>query len=149
MAISVNGNNRSGFTLMELMIVIMILGGLMAMLLPGINSALKKAKKGNAKTMITQLKSGIVRFQGELNKYPTKLSDLTKRPKSGDERVTKKWDGPYYGDEEGADIPEDPWGEKFVYKVNQPGAKHPYELYSYGPDGKGSPKEQHIDVWVD
>lgn len=147
MSSSVNRHSRSGFTLMELMIVIMILGGLMAMLLPGINNALKKAKKGNAKTMIMQLKNGIVRFQGELNKYPAKLKDLTTRPKSGDERVTKKWDGPYYGDEEGADIPEDPWSEKFVYKVNQPGAKHPYELHSYGPDGKGSPKDQWIDVW--
>src|SRR5579872_5179383 len=105
MAISVNTHNRSGFTLIELMIVIMILGGLMAMLLPGINNALKSAKKSNARTMIMNLKSGIVRFQGVLNKYPTKLSDLTKRPKSGDEKITKKWDGPYYGDEEGVDIP--------------------------------------------
>jgi general secretion pathway protein G len=146
MAIAINKNNRAGFTLMELLIVIMILGALMAALAPAINTALKKAKKGTAKAVLSNLKQGVIRFQGDVGKYPQKLKDLVERPKSGDERVTKKWDGPYYG-EEGAELPEDPWGEEFHYKINQQGAKHPFELYSYGSEGKGSPKEQWIDVW--
>lgn len=148
MAIAMKKNNRAGFTLMELMIVIMILGGLMAMLLPAVFGAMKKARKGTAKTTMMTIKSGIMQYQVDTSKYPAKLKDLVERPKSGDEKATKKWDGPYLG-EGVTEVPDDPWGERFVYKLAQPGAasKHPYELYSYGPNGKGSPKEEHIDVW--
>lgn len=146
MTTALNKNNRAGFTMIELMLTIMILGGLMALLLPAINSALKKAKKGTAKTTMMTIKNGIMQYQTELSKYPTKLKDLVVRPKTGDEKVTKKWDGSYLG--EGVEeVPEDPWGEAFVYKVGQPGSKHPYELYSHGPNGKGSPKEEQISVW--
>ena len=147
MAIKLKGSS-SGFTLMELLIVIMILGILMGVLVPAVNNALKKAKIGTAKTLIMKLKSSITEFHGDLNKYPQTLKDLFERPKSGDEKVTKKWNGPY-GFDEGEKVPEDPWGEKFHYKVGQPGAKPPYELYSFGPNRKGSPKEERIDVWKD
>jgi hypothetical protein len=43
--------------------------------------------------------------------------------------------------------PEDAWGEKFYYKVNPAGGTRPYELYSYGPEGKGGPKDEQISVW--
>ena len=147
MAIALNRNSRSGFTLMELLIVIMIIGILGGVLAPAVNNALKKAKKGTAKTAIMNIKSGISLYQGALGRYPAKLKDLVVRPKTGDEKVTKKWDGPYGFEEGTEDVPEDPWGEKFVYKINQPGSKHPYELHSYGPNGKGSPKEEWISVW--
>ncbi|HLC06572.1 MAG TPA: type II secretion system protein GspG [Candidatus Babeliales bacterium] len=137
-------NTRSGFTLMELMIVIMIIGLLGGVLAPAVNNALKKAKKGTCKTMLLNLKIGISRYQGEVGQMPATLKDLIKKP-SG-ERV-KKWDGPYYG-EEGIDaVPEDPWSNKFHYKITPPPAKHPYELLSYGPNGKGSPKDEWISVW--
>lgn len=147
MAIALSKNNRAGFTMMELMIVIVIIGLLGGVLAPAVNNALKKARKGTAKTAVMNIKNGITRFQAELGKYPTKLKDLVVRPKSGDEKVTKKWDGPYGFEEGTEDIPEDPWGEKFVYKLNQPGSKHPYELYSHGPNGKGAPKDEQIGVW--
>jgi len=147
MATRLKGSS-AGFTLMELLIVIMILGILMGVLVPAVNNALKKAKIGTTKTLIMKLKSGITEFNADLNKYPQNLKDLVERPKSGDERVVKKWNGPY-GLDEGEKVPEDSWGEKFFYKVGQPGAKPPYELYSFGPNGKGSPKEERIDVWKD
>lgn len=147
MTIAFNKNNRAGFTMIELMLTIMILGGLMALLLPAINNALKKAKKGTAKTTMMTIKNGIMQYHTELGKYPTKLKDLVVRPKTGDEKVTKKWDGPYGFGEGTEEVTEDPWGEPFVYKVSQPGSKYPYELYSHGPNGKGSPKEEQISVW--
>lgn len=143
--VAASKNARLGFTLIELLIVIGIIGGLMAILFPAINSTLKKIKKGNAATVIKQLKLGITSYQNQVGQYPTKLKDLVAKPR-GDERVAKKWDGPYYG-EEGGELPEDPWGAPYHYKVTQ-GAKHPYELYSYGPDGKGSPKDTWIDAWT-
>lgn len=147
MAIALNKDNRAGFTMIELMIVIVIIGLLAGVLAPAVNNALKKARKGTAKTMIMTIKNGILSYQAELARYPSKLKDLVERPKSGDERVTKKWEGPYGYEEGTKDIPEDPWGNKFVYKVAQPGSKRPYELYSYGPNGKGAPKEEWISVW--
>ena len=131
-------NNRAGFTMVELMIVIVIIGLLAGVLAPAVNNALKKARKGTVKTTIMNIKNGILKYE----------SEISKRPKSGDERVMKKWDGPYYGDDLD-EMPEDAWGNKFVYKLNQPGTKPPYELYSYGPNGKGAPKEEWINVWVD
>lgn len=145
MAISLK-NNRAGFTMVELMIVIVIIGLLAGVLAPAVNGALKKARKGTVKTTVMNIKSGILKYESELTKYPSSLKDLIKRPKSGDERVTKKWDGPYFGDDLD-EMPEDAWGNKFVYKLNAPGTKPPYQLYSYGPNGKGAPKEEWISVW--
>lgn len=136
-------NTRSGFTLMELMIVIMIIGLLGGVLAPAVNNALKKAKKGTCKTLLLNLKNGIARYQGEVGQLPLTLKDLIQKP-SGER--TKKWDGPYYGEEGIKKVPEDPWNNKFHYKVTA-GGQHPYELYSDGPNGKGSPKDEHIGVW--
>jgi general secretion pathway protein G len=140
-------NNRAGFTMIELMIVIVIIGLLGGVLAPAVNNALKKARIGTAKTALMNIKKGVISFQAELARYPSTLKDLIKRPKSGDERVTKKWSGPYYGEEGIEEMPEDPWGGKFHYKLNPQGSKRPYELLSYGPNGKGSPKEEWISVW--
>lgn len=143
MAITVK-NSRAGFSLMELMIVIAILGLLMGTLGPALNNAYKKAQKRTAKTTIKMIKDDISSFQKDTHQLPAKLKDLIARPRGGDERVTKRWDGPYLEKDE---VPEDPWDNPFVYKVAQQGSKHPYELYSYGPNGKGSPKEEWISVW--
>jgi general secretion pathway protein G len=148
MAITVCSYARKGFSLMEMMVVIAIIGIITALIGPGINKAYKSVQKSSAKTTLqTMFKNGIEKYHRDTLKYPATLKDLIKRPKSGDERVTKKWDGPYVGDEGITEVPEDPWGEKFVYKVIPGGTPHPYELKSWGPNGKGSPKEEWIDVW--
>jgi general secretion pathway protein G len=117
-----------------LIISIMTVGGIIA-----VNGYLKKAKKRAAITMIKNLKNGIREFKEDIHQYPQKLNDLIVKPK--DDRG-KNWDGPY-GIEDVEEIPEDPWGNPYKYKVTSGGGKHPYELYSEGPDGEG-PK---IDVW--
>ena len=148
MAISVR-NARAGFSLMEMMVVIMVIGLLAGMLVPGLNSALKKAKRGTTKSTLSTLKQGINRYKNDLNQYPETLKNLINKPKSGDERVMRKWEGPYVGDEGIENVPEDAWDNKIHYKVTPPPAKHPYELVSYGPDGsKSSPKEEWVDAWV-
>jgi len=146
MAITVR-NARAGFSLMELMIVIMIIGLLGGVLAPALNNALKKAKKNTTVATMSTLKKGINQYKNEIGQYPETLKNLISKPKSGDERVTKKWDGPYVGDEGIEEVPEDAWNNKFHYKVTPPPAKHPYELISYGPNGKGSPKEEWVSVW--
>jgi general secretion pathway protein G len=137
---------RAGFTLMEILIAVMILGLLSAMIGPALFNVYKKQQKNATRGTLRSMKIGIERYQQEVHQLPVTLKDLIKKPKSSDERVAKRWDGPYVGKEGDTDIPEDPWDGKFVYKITQ-GAKHPYELYSYGPNGKGSPKDQWISVW--
>jgi hypothetical protein len=81
-------------------------------------------------------------YKQHVGSYPNKITDLIKKPKC-DERAAKRWEGPYL---ESESAPEDPWKTKYHYKLNQEGSKHPYELVSYGKEGKGH-KEGYISVW--
>jgi general secretion pathway protein G len=129
---------RSGFSLMEIMIAITILGLVMTMVIPAITNQLRKAQKRTAVASLKGFKSAIAEYHRETGQYPSKLRDLIKKPAN-----VKDWDGPYLEKEE---IPQDPWKHEFKYKVT-PGAKHPYELHSWGPNDQGSPKDEWISVW--
>lgn len=133
---------RAGFSLMEIMIAVMILGIVAGLVGPRVFQALENAKKTTARTELKVFKDAITMYKSNTGSFPQKLADLTQRPK--DERISKKWQGPYLEKEK---IGEDPWGNKHSYKVNPEGSKRPYELFSYGPNGKGSPKEEWISVW--
>lgn len=132
---------RAGFSLMEIMIAVTILGLVMAMVSPALQNTLKKGKIRTTKSTMRSFKDAISTYQMEVGKLPQTLKDLIKKPR--EEGAAKKWEGPYIEKE---DIPEDPWGENFVYKLT-PGAKHPYEMYSRGPNGADAPKEEWISVW--
>jgi general secretion pathway protein G len=138
---------RKGFSLVEIMVVMTIIGIIMGLVGPGIYSALKKAKLGGVKTTLKNIKTGITNYHDDLHQWPAKLMDLIKKPKNLDERLSKKWAGPYFGDEETKEMPYDAWDGKYEYKVAAQGSKHPYELWSWGPNGKGSPKNEQISVW--
>jgi len=135
---------RAGFSLMEIMIAVMILGLVAGLVGPKVFQMLENAKKTSAKSEMKAFKSAITLYKSNTGVFPGKLVDLIKKPK--DERVSKKWQGPYI-EKEVEETPEDPWGNKYSYKVSAEGAKKPYELLSYGPNGKGSPKEEWINVW--
>ena len=137
------GHTRSGFTLIELAIAMMILLILGAVAIPRFMAYLEKAKVSATKTNLQALKSAIDGFKIDTGKYPPKLRDLIEKPK--DETLARRWQkGGYL---EGTDeIPKDGWDEDFVYKIT-PQGKNPYDLYSYGPDGAGSPKDEWISVW--
>jgi len=133
---------RSGFTLIEILIVVAIMGALMGFffgIVPRVTRAFNTYK---VNATISEVKSGLTQYQLSVGKYPQKLKDLIKPPK--DETERKKWKragGPFL-----QELPIDPWGNKYVYKLT-PGGKHPYELYSYGSQGPGSPKDDWITAW--
>jgi general secretion pathway protein G len=133
---------REGMTLIEIMIVVMIIGILVAVAVPNFKSYINSSRKRACESTLRAISGGIDMFNAHTGRYPQKLDDLNKKP--AEEAVAKKWEGPYL---KGKEIKLDPFGERYVYKITAPGAEHPYELYSYGPNKKGSPKGEHISVW--
>lgn len=142
--INVSSAARKGFTLIELMITITIIGILGAILVPAGLNQLKTASIKSTRTNLLAIKNSITQYQLAVGQPPSRLKDLVKAP--ADEKLKKRWTGPYLGDK--TEVPEDPWYNAYQYKLNPSGAPHQYELYSFGPDGKGSPKAEWIDVWA-
>lgn len=136
---------RAGYTLFEVIIVFVVIGGLMAFFIPQINNFLKRRDINNAKMELRQIQQGITLYKADTGKLPTKIRDLVKRP--ADPAIKGKWqDGGYLGGK--TEEPEDPWSERYVFKITQ-GGKHPYDLYSFGPKGRGAPKDEWISAWED
>ncbi len=121
---------QEGFTLIELMIGIVIIGLIVGASAYFFMGYLNSARRQNAKTVIQGLKTTIMLYKNEKDELPKTLSDLIKA-------------GVYRG---GKTIPLDPWNNKFVYRPT-PGGQHEYELYSYGPDGKSGNKASRINAW--
>ena len=133
--------NRSGFMLIELLIAIAIVAIMVAVVGPNMLKYLENARKSSAQTTVRMLEGALTMFQANTGQFPSSLRDLVKKPR--DERVAKKWEGPYLKQKE---IPQDPWGNKYQYRIT-PQSENPYELYSFGPKGKGTPKNEWINVW--
>jgi len=132
---------RRGFTLIEIMIGLMIIGVLMGIVIPTANRYWAQAKIRTTRQELQNIRFAIESYQTDTGLYPARLRDLIKRP-TGDERIAAKWTGPYLPKKE---VPRDQWGNAYHYRITE-GGKFSYELYSYGPGGKGSPKADHIDV---
>lgn len=134
-------HTRNGFTLIEIMIAIAIVAILGVAGWQVGTRYMTKARKSKAKTALQMISTEIASFNADTSQYPARLRDLVKRP--DDEVVGKKWDGPYVPKE---DLLTDPWGNPYQYQVTV-GQEHPYELFSFGPNGREAPKEEHISVW--
>jgi len=140
-------NNKRGFTLIEIMVVVIILGLLAGIVLPKILGREEEAKVSAAKVQIKSLESALDGFKLDNGFYPTTdqgLSALIKKPEVG--RIPDKWkEGGYL---KPARIPKDPWGKEFLYF--SPGNEgREYEIVSYGPDNEqgGEGKNADIESW--
>jgi general secretion pathway protein G len=130
-----------GFTLLELLVVLAILGLLIGLVAPAALRQLGSAKEKIAHQSIERLASVLDLYKLDVGSYPTTdqgLQALISAPQG----VTR-WSGPYV---KGDKVPEDPWGRPFVYRSpsNRPG--HEFDLYSLGPTGQpaGTGKEAAI-----
>ena len=132
---------RDGFTLIEIIIAIAIVAILAAVIAPNFIGYIQNARKSSAVSNIKMFQNAIMLYNAHTGQFPTRLKDLVSKPR--DERVMKKWQGPYINQKE---VPVDPWGNRYYYKVT-PGGQNQYELHSFGPQGKGSPKDEWISVW--
>src|ERR1700761_2244274 len=134
---------RPGFTLIEIMIAVIIVGILAATIGPLVFNYIKKARVTRVKSDLRSLDGAITMFNAAVGQFPSSLKDLIKAPL--DEKVRKKWQeggGPFL---KGNEIPEDPFGNPYVYRPT-PGQEHPYQLFSHGPNGQGS-AEGRVSVW--
>jgi general secretion pathway protein G len=121
----------SGFTLIELMLVMVILATMAAIVLPKFTGRSKQAKITAAKTQISQLEVALDAFEIDLSRYPTTtegLRALVERPAS----EAEGWQQPYLK----RDVPNDPWGNEYAYRCPGQYNEDGYDLYSLGPDGK-------------
>ncbi|MGB9627184.1 MAG: type II secretion system major pseudopilin GspG [Thermodesulfobacteriota bacterium] len=138
-----NRRGQQGFTLIEIMIVIIIIGLLAGLVGPRLFSKLTQAKQKAAKAQIELFGTALDSFRLDVGRYPTTeegLRALREKPSGLD-----SWKGPYLPKE----IPLDPWGKPYIYKC--PGEHGEYDLLSYGLDGVegGEGENQDVVSWKD
>lgn len=134
---------NKGFTLIELLIVMVILGLLAALVGPNMFGKVGKSKQKAAKVQISLFETALDTYRLDVGSYPSGdhgLSALRIKPEEA-----AKWDGPYLPKE----IPLDPWGHPYVYR--SPGENGPYDITSYGADGRigGEGEDSDIVNWKD
>ena len=130
--------SRLGFTLTEIMLVVVIIGILAALVIPRIAGSGERARIIAAHTDINGgIKSALGQYEVDNGFYPKSLQDLLVQPGNA-----RNWHGPYLDS-----IPVDPWGNKYVYYY--PGKHNPagYDLLSVGPDGREG-TEDDIGNWM-
>lgn len=137
--ISVRGsrrNRRKGFTLIELMLVVIIIGVLSSLVVPRLSGRADKARDAAAKAEIeANIPTALDLYDMDNGGYPARLNDLVSNPSGA-----SNWDGPYL-----KKIPVDPWGNEYVYR--SPGTHNKdYDISSNGKDGAQG-TEDDIKNW--
>ncbi len=133
---------QAGFTLIEVMVVIVILGILAALIVPNVIGQGDKARIGTTKQVLATTSSALDLFKLDNARYPTSeegLQALSKKPEGA-----KTW--PNGGYIKGG-TPKDGWDNDLQYVA--PGANsNPYDLYSFGADGKDGGEEDAADIYL-
>jgi general secretion pathway protein G len=118
-----------GFTLVEMLVVITIIGLIMSLVGPRVLNYLSESKVKAARIQILSFSSALDLFYLDAGRYPSSSEGLTAlvKPAAG----LAAWNGPYL---KGGAVPADPWGKAYVYR--SPGERSAYEIVSYGADGQ-------------
>lgn len=129
-----------GFTLLELLVVIVIIGLLAGYVAPRYFSQVGKSEVQVAKAQIESIEKALDQFRLDVRRYPSAeegLDALVAKPAS-----LANWSGPYLKKA----VPPDPWGRPYVYRV--PGEKGEFQLISLGRDGKAGGVGEDADLGI-
>ena len=124
--------NTGGFTLIEMLVVLVIIGMLAGLVGPKLFGRVDSSKVKTADVQVKMFKGSLETFRLDVGRFPTPAEGLQalNQPPS-EERAKARWRGPYLDQE----LPRDPWDNPYQYSV--PGASgQPFALYSLGGDGK-------------
>jgi general secretion pathway protein G len=136
-------DHRSGFTLIELIVVIAIIATLAAVVAPAIFQNVGDAKTSAAKSQVEMLGLALNAYRLDNDHFPGSdqgLQALRTMPATGD--IPRNWRGPYLT----RVVPADPWGRSYIYV--SPGLRNPksYDLYTLGRDGNPGGADEDSDV---
>lgn len=120
---------RAGFTLVEMLVVLAIIGSIVGLVGPRVLNYLSDSKVKTAQIQMENLASALDLFYLDAGRYPSTeegIAALVQRPAG-----VSSWSGPYL---KSAGVPKDPWGHPYLYRA--PGQSGPYDIGSMGPEGR-------------
>jgi len=129
---------HNGFTLIELLIVMVILGLLASLVAPEMFSKVDSSQRKTAVAQMQMLQTALSAHRLDTGTYPADLNGLRQSDNT-------RWDGPYLP----KNVPLDPWGNAYVYRFPGSGEIQPYDLFSYGADGREGGEELNADIFVE
>ena len=130
--------SSNGFTLMELLLVLVIIGLLSAIVAPTLYQRIKPAKITAAREQMGNFSVALDSYFVDVGRYPTTSEGLNALRVKSDNSET--WKGPYLQKE----IPGDPWGKPYIYR--SPGRNGGYEIISFGEDGREGGEGDNADI---
>jgi len=133
---------QAGFTLLELLVVIVIIGLLAGYVAPRYFSQVGRSEIQVARSQIDSLEKALDQFRLDMRRYPSPeegLEALVARPSSA-----ANWNGPYLKKA----VPPDPWGRPYVYRSPGSKAGYEFEVVSLGRDGKAGGSGEDADIGV-
>jgi general secretion pathway protein G len=120
---------QQGFTLVEMLVVITIIGLIMGLIGPRVLNYLSESKVKAAKIQLQSFGSALDLFYLDAGRFPSTAEGLTALVQRTPGLAA--WNGPYL---KGGNVPNDPWNNPYAYR--SPGERSPYEIVSYGADGQ-------------
>ncbi len=132
-------HEEAGFTLMEMLVVLVVIGLIAAVAIPQITKLLGSAKSKSTKIQLETLSASLRYFEIDTGAYPTTDQGLDVLWSMGEPEPG--WNGPYLRQERQL---RDPWNKEFIYRSPVEGA--PFELISFGADGKEGGTGEDVDL---
>jgi general secretion pathway protein G len=135
-------NGEQGFTLVEMLVVITIIGLIMGLIGPRVLNYLSESKVKAAKIQLQSFASALDLFYLDAGRFPSTSEGLAALVKQTP--GVSAWNGPYL---RGGNVPNDPWSHGYVYR--SPGEHAPYDIISYGSDGQEGGSGNAADITLD
>ncbi len=129
--------NRRGFTIVEILVVVIIIAVLATMIVPRFLGRVGQSRQAVAKTKVAEIEKAIEIFSYDYDRWPVNLDELVNRPGDIDEG---KWQPATIRDKDLLD----PWGQQFLYR--QPGEHGIYDVYTLGKDGQEGGEDEDADI---